>query len=80
MSVLPVIVGYGGVGPAGRSSFDQAYRRMVLENLSTEEQHKTVAGLACMMQLVSWDGGVYRDTNGAALNLAEVYQRCADPV
>ena len=80
MSVLPVIVGYGGVGPAGRSSFDQAYRRMVLENLSTEEQHKTVAGLACMMQLVSWDRGAYRDSSGAALNLAEVYQRFVNPV
>ncbi len=75
MSILPVIVGYGGVGPAGRSSFDQAYRRMVLESLSEAEQHKTVAGLACMMNLASWDGEIYRVTDGTALSQAEVYER-----
>ncbi len=80
MSILPVIVGYGGVGPAGRSSFDQAYRRMVLENLSIEDQHKTVAGLACMMKLITWDGGSYRDDSGTALDLATIYQRFADSV
>ncbi len=80
MSILPVIVGYGGVGPAGRSSFDQAYRRMVLENLSIEEQHKTVAGLACMMKLVIWDGVTYRDDSGTALDLAGIYERFAGPV
>ncbi|RLA42528.1 MAG: beta-ketoacyl synthase [Gammaproteobacteria bacterium] len=80
MSILPVIVGYGGVGPAGRSSFDQAYRRMVLENLSTEEQHKTVAGLACMMNLVSWDGTAYCDHSDTVLGLSEIYERFAGSV
>ncbi len=80
MSVLPVIVGYGGVGPAGRSSFDQAYRRMVLENLTTEEQHKTIAGLACMMQLVAWDEDTYRDREGVALSVADINERFANAV
>lgn len=62
MSILPVIVGYGGVSPAGRSSFDQSYRRMVLASLSQEEQARTVAGLACMMGLVQWHDGAYVDS------------------
>ena len=80
MAILPVIVGYGGVGPAGRSSFDQAYRRMVLDSLSADEQHKTVAGLACMMRLVHWDGSVYRDERNDALSLKEIYKKFASTV
>ncbi|OUS10976.1 beta-ketoacyl synthase [Gammaproteobacteria bacterium 54_18_T64] len=80
MSILPVIVGYGGVNPAGRSSFDQAYRRMVLENLAQEEQDKTIAGLACMMKLVSWNGSAYEDDAGKSLSLGEVSARYTEEV
>lgn len=80
MSILPVIVGYGGVNPAGRSSFDQAYRRMVLENLAQEEQEKTIAGLACMMRLVSWNGSAYEDSAGKSLSISEVSARYAAEV
>jgi len=80
MSILPVIVGYGGVNPAGRSSFDQAYRRMVLENLAQEEQEKTIAGLACMMKLVTWNGSAYEDSAGKSLSMGEVSTRYAAEV
>ncbi len=80
MSILPVIVGYGGVGPAGRSSFDQAYRRMVLESLSPEEQQKTVAGLACMMKLVEWREGAYKSQDGEVLDWAQVWERFSQRV
>jgi len=46
MAVLPVVVGYGGFNPAGRSSFDQAYRRMILESLDGGDRVRTIAGLA----------------------------------
>ena len=75
MSILPVIVGYGGVNPAGRSSFDQGYRRMVLESLPQSEQEKTVNGLACMMRLVNWNGSAYQDASGKILSAGEVSQR-----
>ncbi|OUS13967.1 beta-ketoacyl synthase [Gammaproteobacteria bacterium 53_120_T64] len=75
MSILPVIVGYGGVNPAGRSSFDQGYRRMVLENLAQAEQDKTIVGLACMMKLVSWNGSAYEDGDGKALSIREISTR-----
>ena len=51
MTALPVIVGFGGVGPAGRSSFHHAYHRTVYESLSGASQRETVASLASMMKL-----------------------------
>lgn len=57
MTALPVIVSYGGINPAGRSSFDQSYRRMVFESLGPTARDKTVAGLAALMALPPSDGG-----------------------
>ncbi len=51
MTALPVIVGFGGVGPAGRSSFHHAYKRTVYESLAAEPQRATVVALASMMGL-----------------------------
>jgi acetoacetyl-[acyl-carrier protein] synthase len=51
MTALPVIVSYGGYNAAGRSSFDQGYRRMIFESLSAADRDKTVAGLAALMGL-----------------------------
>ena len=49
MSRLPVIVGFGGVNPAGRSSSHHSYRRMVIDKLSSAVQDKTFASLAALM-------------------------------
>ena len=49
MSRLPVIVGFGGINPAGRSSAHQGYRRMVIDRLDREAQDKTFASLASLM-------------------------------
>ncbi len=49
MSRLPVIVGFGGVNPAGRSSMHHGYRRMVLDQLGTDKQDRTLASLAALM-------------------------------
>ncbi len=51
MSRLPVIVGFGGVNPAGRSSLHHAYRRMVIDKLSDEARERTFASLAALMNL-----------------------------
>ena len=51
MTALPVIVGFGGVGPAGRSSFHHAYHRTVYESLPEASKRETVASLASMMKL-----------------------------
>lgn len=75
MAILPVIVGYGGCNAAGRSSFDQSYRRMILESLTAAEREKTLAGLAAMMGLAHWDGSGFRNAAGAPLERATVAAR-----
>lgn len=51
MVPLPVIVGFGGVNPAGRVSFHHSYRRTVLDALSKEKQAITYQSLAVLMGL-----------------------------
>ena len=45
MSNLPVIVGFGGISPAGRSSFNQGYKRLVFDKLSQSEQQEVLQDL-----------------------------------
>jgi len=49
MKRLPVIVGLGGINPAGRVSFHHAYRRMVIEALDEALQARTYGSLAQLM-------------------------------
>lgn len=51
MSHLPVIVGMGGINPAGRTSGHQAFRRTVLDALTAEKQRQTLHSLAALMRL-----------------------------
>ncbi len=46
---LPVIVGCGGINPAGRVSGHHAYRRMVLDALPASKQDRTYKSLAELM-------------------------------
>ncbi|GIX31731.1 MAG: beta-ketoacyl-[acyl-carrier-protein] synthase FabY [Porticoccaceae bacterium] len=64
MTALPVIVSYGGYNAAGRSSFDQAYRRMVLESLDEKQRARTLAGLAALMSAAGpdWERTVVEGT------------------
>jgi acetoacetyl-[acyl-carrier protein] synthase len=48
---LPVIVGYGGINPAGRISFNHSYRRLVIDGLGQEKQDRTYRSLAELMRL-----------------------------
>ena len=50
---LPIIVGSGGISPAGRVSFDQAYRRMVIDALPEAKREATLSSLAKLMGLAS---------------------------
>jgi acetoacetyl-[acyl-carrier protein] synthase len=52
---LPVIVGFGGINAAGRSSSHHAYRRMVIDALPAQQAASTWQSLAALMGL-SWDG------------------------
>jgi acetoacetyl-[acyl-carrier protein] synthase len=45
VSNLPVIVGFGGISPAGRTSFNQGYKRLVFDKLSQAEQQEVLQDL-----------------------------------
>lgn len=51
MSKLPVIVGFGGINAAGRSSAHHGYRRMVLDQLSLADRNETYKSLMTLMNL-----------------------------
>ena len=51
MVPLPVIVGFGGVNPAGRVSFHHSYRRTILDALDDERKKTTYQSLAVLMGL-----------------------------
>ncbi|MEQ8493480.1 MAG: beta-ketoacyl synthase, partial [Gammaproteobacteria bacterium] len=70
MTRLPVIVGFGGVGAAGRSSFHHAYRRTIWDSLDTASRQQTVASLAALMNLARLRDGVLVDASGEPLDAA----------
>ena len=49
MARLPVIVGFGGINAAGRSSMHHSYRRMVFDALSEAKKESTIASLRQLM-------------------------------
>ena len=67
MSQLPVIVGFGGISPAGRSSFHQGYRRLILDQLDTSSRQETLIDLATLTGLAQYENGQFR--MGAGDNL-----------
>lgn len=61
MTALPVIVGFGGINPAGRSSAHHGYRRLVMDHLSADDARDTKASLASLMGLLHWKDGQWLD-------------------
>jgi acetoacetyl-[acyl-carrier protein] synthase len=59
VSHLPVVVGFGGINAAGRSSFHHGYRRLVLDALPAATRQQTLAGLAALMRLGHGDHEAY---------------------
>ena len=57
MSRLPVIVGFGGINPAGRSSAHHAYKRMVIDQLDSNKADSTYQSLAALMNMTTVDKG-----------------------
>lgn len=55
MSRLPVIVGFGGINPAGRTSAHHAYKRMVIDQLDSKKADSTYQSLAALMNMTAVD-------------------------
>ncbi|MDX1492036.1 MAG: beta-ketoacyl synthase [Pseudohongiellaceae bacterium] len=78
MSNLPVIIGMGGINPAGRSSLHHAYRRLVLDALPKKDALETKASLASLMGLLRKDADQWVDSTGATVQL-ESYLESIEP-
>ena len=74
MTRLPVIVGFGGVGPAGRSSFHHAYHRIIWESIDSTCRQRTVTALAAMMGLGFVKDGELRRPDGSNFDSAGLAQ------
>ncbi len=77
MARLPVIVGFGGINPAGRSSAHHGYRRMVIDRLDQEPAQQTYAALAQVMGLTRDDNGQTVDGDGTVLTQAAITEKYA---
>lgn len=72
MSQLPVIVGFGGINPAGRASFHHAYRRLIIEKLDEQSRQETLTDLAILTGLVTSSDGKYKNQDGIEYNATEL--------
>ncbi len=57
MSRLPVIVGFGGINAAGRSSAHHGYRRLVIDALEADKADRTFSSLSALMRRNPADAG-----------------------
>ncbi len=80
MAHLPVIVGFGGYNSAGRSSFHHGYKRLVIESLPVSERQKTLANLAIMMGLLSYQNDEYLDENAQTYSLQKIEDDLAQQI
>src|SRR5690554_5120931 len=69
MSHLPVIVGFGGINAAGRSSAHHGYRRLVLDRLPRAEAEATLRNLAVLMGLLRPQGPSWCDAQGMPVDV-----------
>ena len=51
MTSLPLIVGFGGINAAGRSSDHQAFRRLIMDALVATEKNRTINQLGALVGL-----------------------------
>ncbi|MDC9720174.1 MAG: beta-ketoacyl synthase [Gammaproteobacteria bacterium] len=63
MSNLPVIIGFGGVNPAGRTSSHHGYRRLILAHLDNQSRLDTLTDLATLTNKATFNNGQYQLTD-----------------
>jgi acetoacetyl-[acyl-carrier protein] synthase len=71
---LPIIVGFGGVNSAGRSSNHQGYRRLVFDALPQSSQLQTLQSLAALTGKIKNHAGTWVDSQGCAIELTQYLQ------
>lgn len=68
MARLPVIVGFGGINSAGRTSSHQAYRRIVFDLLPSPIQQDVLLDLATITNMAEHKNGLWYTSGGDALD------------
>ncbi|SBS28308.1 3-oxoacyl-[acyl-carrier-protein] synthase 2 [Marinomonas spartinae] len=68
MARLPVIIGFGGINSAGRSSSHQAYRRIVFDLLPSHMQQDVLLDLATLTNAADYKNGLWHTKDGEALD------------
>ena len=56
MARLPVVVGFGGVSPSGRTSFHHGYLRLVFDRLESTEQARVLQDLLVLTRAIRPEG------------------------
>jgi acetoacetyl-[acyl-carrier protein] synthase len=72
MTALPIIVGMGGINAAGRTSFHQGFRRIVIDKLNAEARQETFVGLATLMNILKFEDGKLFDSKGSVIEACQV--------
>ncbi|PAX99691.1 beta-ketoacyl synthase [Pseudoalteromonas sp. HM-SA03] len=80
MTALPIIVGMGGINAAGRTSFHQGYKRIVLDKLNAKDRQETYLGLASLMNLVRYEDGQLIDQNDQIIQEVEIESRFGEQI
>lgn len=75
MRKLPLIVGFGGINSAGRSSGHLAYQRMVFDVLGSAEKDETLRSLGLLMGLLQVDGVELKDKQGHAVAASSLQEK-----
>jgi acetoacetyl-[acyl-carrier protein] synthase len=59
LSNLPVIIGFGGINAAGRTSSHHGYRRLIVDHLDTQSRLDTMTALATLTNKATFKNGLY---------------------
>ncbi|MGB0732243.1 MAG: beta-ketoacyl synthase [Pontibacterium sp.] len=77
MSQLPLIVGFGGINPAGRGSSHHAYRRLIIDQLDAKSRQETLTDIAVLTGLIKFEEGAYTNQTGQVCSLDKLLDEIA---
>ena len=80
MTVLPLVVGMGGINAAGRTSFHQGFRRIVIDKLTAEARQETFLGLATLMNLVHLENDQLFDNQNNPVAVRDIETRFGEQI
>ena len=81
VTALPLIVGFGGINAAGRSSDHQAFRRLIMDALASSEKTRTIKQIGALTgmrtELSSTDSQAYHILNNTLIR--RIHEDWFDP-